>query len=312
MFPATFLAALEEDLGRPLWQYFDLISGTSTGGIIAIGLAMGIPASEIRDLYEKEGPRIFAQDRDGIRGWMDRKRASWRWAFNGPKHSSEYLESELQKVLGERRLGEAKTRLVIPAFHTTTKRVYIFKTAHHERLTTDYKVLARDAAMSTAAAPTYFKEFVTNEDVGLVDGGMWANNPTGVAVVEGVGTLEWAPRDISVLSLGCLEEVDEMPSSTGALQFARKMSGYFMAGQSHGSLGLAHVLTGDVGASGHKAIYRVSQPIPPGFYTLDDTSRISKLKDRALDEVRRQKPDLLKVFFQETAPPFSPVYGVLT
>lgn len=83
-----------------------------------------------------------------------------------------------------------------------------------------------------------------------------------------------------------------------------------MAGQSHGSLGLAHVLTGDVGASDHKAIYRVSQPIPPGFYTLDDTSRISKLKDRALDEVRRQKPDLMKVFFQEQAQPFSPVYEV--
>lgn len=84
-----------------------------------------------------------------------------------------------------------------------------------------------------------------------------------------------------------------------------------MAGQSHGSLGLAHVLTGDVEASGHKAIYRVTQPVPSGFYTLDDTSRISKLKDRALDEVRRQKPDLMKVFFQETAQPFSPVYAVL-
>jgi patatin-like phospholipase/acyl hydrolase len=61
-FPAAFLAALEDNLGKgPIGQYFDLIVGTSTGGIIALGLAMGLPAAEVLRLYEEQGPTIFGQ-----------------------------------------------------------------------------------------------------------------------------------------------------------------------------------------------------------------------------------------------------------
>jgi hypothetical protein len=59
--PASFLASLEEDLDRPIGEYFDLIAGTSTGGILAIGLAMGIPARDLLDLYVRRGPHIFGQ-----------------------------------------------------------------------------------------------------------------------------------------------------------------------------------------------------------------------------------------------------------
>ena len=57
--PASFLASLEEDLDRPVGQYFDLIAGTSTGGILAIGLALGIPARDLLDLMFAVG-RIFS------------------------------------------------------------------------------------------------------------------------------------------------------------------------------------------------------------------------------------------------------------
>ena len=56
VFPAAFLAKLEEQIGAPIASYFDLIAGTSTGGIIAIGLGLGIPASDILKLYEEQGP----------------------------------------------------------------------------------------------------------------------------------------------------------------------------------------------------------------------------------------------------------------
>ncbi len=65
-FPAAFLAGLEPDVDRPIGSYFDLIAGTSTGGIIAIGLAMGLRASELLDLYEKRGPEIFGQGRGPV------------------------------------------------------------------------------------------------------------------------------------------------------------------------------------------------------------------------------------------------------
>ncbi len=59
--PAAFLAGLEEDLDEPIGRYFDLIAGTSTGGILAIGLALGIPAKTLLELYENRGPTIFGQ-----------------------------------------------------------------------------------------------------------------------------------------------------------------------------------------------------------------------------------------------------------
>ena len=310
MFPATFLAELEASVERPLWEYFDLITGTSTGGIIAIGLAMGVPASTIRDLYGEKGPEIFGQERTGWKGTWDRGVAQARWLSWGPKHQSESLHSQLHSILGKLKIGHAKTRLMIPAFHGKTRQVYIFKTPHHERFQTDFNVLASDAAMATAAAPTYFREFMTTQDVGLVDGGLWANNPTGVAVAEGIGTLKWKPDEIKVLSVGCLEDVEEMPKATGAIRFARKMSGFFMAGQSYGSLGIAHILTGHVGGSDHKAIYRVNQMVPAGNYGLDNTARIADLKDRAMVEARNQKPDLQKAFFTEPAERFEPIYEV--
>lgn len=306
-FPAAFLANLEQDLGQPIGRYFDLISGTSTGGIIAIGLALGLHAADILKLYEEKGPAIFAQTRGGVAGWLGRHLRNGRWIF-APKYSAQPLRDALSEVLGDRKLGEAKTRLVIPAWHPQTQGVYIFKTAHHPRLATDYKELAIDAAMATAAAPTYFAQHVTANDVGLVDGGLWANNPTGIAVVEAIAMLGWPADDLRVLSIGCLEDIKVVQESYGAAGIAPQLAGLFMDGQSHGSLGIAKLLTGH--EHDRRAIYRVSQPVPSGFYSLDDTRRIRSLKDRAFAEARIQKPILQSQFFDAPAEEFVPHYEV--
>ena len=305
-FPAAFLANLEKDLEHPIGRYFDLISGTSTGGIIAIGLALGMRAEEILKLYEEKGARIFAQSGSGLAAWLLRRFRTGKWLVWGPKYSAAPLREALVEAFGQRRLGEALSRLMIPAWHPKTQDVYIFKTAHHPRLTTDYKELAVDAAMATAAAPTYFEQYVTANDVGLVDGGLWANNPTGIAVVEAIATLGWPAHDLKVLSVGCLQEIQAVRKAYGAARLAPELASLFMAGQSHGSLGIAHILTGD--PHQRKAIYRISQPVPDGFYTLDDTKRISDLKDRAFTEARIQRPILQPEFFGRPAEDFVPVY----
>lgn len=309
-FPAAFLASIEEDLGRPIGEYFDLITGTSTGGIIAIGLAMGLPARDILKLYESQGPAIFGQTAKGPFSILMKYAMGARWMFWGPKYSTTALHAALVETLGAKRIGDSKTRLMVPAWHAQLQQVYIFKTAHHERLSTDYKDLAIDAAMATAAAPTYFRKHITARDVGLVDGGVWANNPTGIAVAEAIGTLGWNAKDLQVLSLGCLEDVREMRDAYGAARLAPKLAGLFMAGQSHGSTGLAHILTGDVGGAGHKAIYRISPPAPEGFYSLDDTRRIQDLKSSGLAEARIAKPDLMRIFFDAPAETFVPFYKI--
>lgn len=303
-FPAAFLANLEKDLEHPIGRYFDLISGTSTGGIIAIGLALGMSAADILKLYEDKGPAIFAQTRSGLSGWLARYFRHSKWLFWGPKYSARPLHEALTEVFGVRRLGEAQTRLMIPAWHPKTQGVYIFKTAHHPRFQTDYKELAVDAAMATAAAPTFFTQHITANDVGLVDGGLWANNPTGIAVVEAIATLGWPADDLKVLSIGCLEDIKAIREAYGAARLVPQLSSLFMADQSHGSLGIAHILTGD--PHDRRAIYRISQPVPDGFYTLDDTRRIHSLKDRAFTEARIQKPILQPEFFAEPAEEFVP------
>jgi uncharacterized protein len=85
-FPASFLASMEDNLDRPIGEYFDLIAGTSTGGIIALGLALGLSAVEITEFYEKKGPAIFGQDRGPILNRISSMIGSVRQIFT-TKHS---------------------------------------------------------------------------------------------------------------------------------------------------------------------------------------------------------------------------------
>lgn len=309
VFPAAFLAKLEEGLDHPIGRYFDLIAGTSTGGIIAIGLALGMRAAEILDLYEKRGPEIFAQQHGGMRGWGGRKLRGLKWRFWGPKYDAGPLESVLTDIFGDKRLGDANTRLIIPAWHHATNRVYLFKTAHHPRLKTDWRERVVDVSMATAAAPTYFRQYITANEVGLVDGGIWANNPVGIAVVEAISMLDWPADQLKVLSIGNLEEINVAHEAYGAARFVagREIFRVHMAGQSAGSLGIAKLLTGE--EHDRKAIYRIFQPVPKDLYDLDDTRKIPEIKSRALTEAREQQPILGRQFFYGPAEQFQPEYG---
>ena len=73
VFPAAFLARLEEHLQQPIGRYFDLIAGTSTGGIIAIGLGLGLSAGDIMKLYVEQGPAIFGQEHGSVQNWISQK-----------------------------------------------------------------------------------------------------------------------------------------------------------------------------------------------------------------------------------------------
>lgn len=303
--PASFLASLEEGLERPIGEYFDLIAGTSTGGILAIGLAMGIPARELLDLYVMRGSEIFGQSNGPM---VNRLLEAWRRLKHifGPKHDANLLRSEINTILGGKRLGDARTRLLIPAWDPDHRSVYIFKTAHHERLKTDYKRCAVDAAMATAAAPTYFKRHRMSDDVGLLDGGVWANNPIALAVVEAITLLGWPAASLRVLSLGCVNEIyliDEAPGLGGLVWDTASL---FMDGQSHGALGMAKLLTGH--QHEREAIFRCCPDVPKGFFRLDDTRKITQLKGMGASAARKERSRLEPVFLSSPVESFRPVY----
>jgi patatin-like phospholipase/acyl hydrolase len=126
--PAAFLAEIEEATGKRIVDHFDLIAGTSTGGIIAIGLGLGVPARTILDFYINEGPAVFRQDRPQL--WAVEKlyraaRRLWR-----AKYAPDRLKSALSSILGDARIGDSKARLLIPAYDSNRRAVHVIKTAH--------------------------------------------------------------------------------------------------------------------------------------------------------------------------------------
>jgi hypothetical protein len=293
VFPASFLATIEDSIGRPVADYFDLIVGTSTGGIIAIGLGLGYSANDVLALYERHGAAVFGRGRlSGLRGIFR------------PRYDPRPLREALTEKFGDRTLGESTKRLVVPSLNLETGDVYIFKTAHHERFERDYKVAAVTVAMATAAAPVYFPAHRTAAGTPLVDGGMWANNPTGMAVVEALGVLRWSADDLHVLSLGCTTAPFTMGrgplDSLGLGRWAFKVADVFMAAQSSASLGTAAVLIG------HDRIHRVSPSVANGRFSLDGVREIVSLKGLGDAEARKSLPSLRPVFFREPVEEFVP------
>lgn len=303
--PASFLASLEHGTDRPIGQYFDLIAGTSTGGILAIGLAMGLSANDLLSLYVDRGPHIFGQSGHPL---ISRVGDLWRGLKHVavPKHDAQVLRAELESVLKDKLLGDAKTRLLIPAWDSAHRSVYIYKTAHHERLKTDYKCLAVDAAMATAAAPTYYKRHRTADDVGLLDGGVWANNPIALAIVEAITLLGWPASSLRVLSLGCVNEIYMLGESPGWGGLAPDVVRLFMDGQSRGALGMAKLLTGH--EYERQAIFRCCPDVPKSFFKLDDTRKIQELKGMGAASARKERSRIEPVFLSGPAEKFEPIH----
>ena len=288
VFPASFLATVEDSIGDNVANYFDLIVGTSTGGIIALGLGLGLSAKEILAFYEEFGPHIFGGTR----------RLGW---FRS-KYNSAPLKEALDTCFRKKKLGDSKKRLVIPSLNLENGEVYIYKTAHHPRLERDYKEKAVNVALATTAAPTYFPTHRSAAGTPLIDGGLWANNPMGVAVVEAITVLDWPRDSLKVLSLGCTEPLNvnwgrRIP--LGKSYWVFKLLDVFMHAQSHGSLGTAKLL------AGHDNIIRIAPSVSHGKFSLDRTKEINSLKGLGDSEARNAMPKLREVFFTNPAEPFN-------
>ncbi len=296
VFPAALLATVEDAIGDNIANYFDLIVGTSTGGIIALGLGLGLSAKEVLAFYEKYGPTIFKSNR-GLR-WL-------RWLVTS-KYSRAPLENALRSCFGEKRLGDSKKRLVIPSLNLGNGEVHIYKTAHHLRLETDYKESAVDVAMATASAPTYFPTHRSIAGIPLIDGGLWANNPVGMAVVEAITLLDWPRDSLKVLSVGCTTEPLNVNLGRRILlsrpYWAFKLLDVFMHVQSHASLGTALLL------AGHNNVIRIDQNVPRRRFSLDGIEKIDSLKGAGAAKARHALPKLREVFLCDHAEQFVPFH----
>ncbi len=292
VFPSSFLATVEDSIKDNVANYFDLIVGTSTGGIIALGLGLGLSAQEILTFYEESGPRIFGGNRLG----------RWLRGLGMSKYNSDPLEEALKECFGEKKLGDSKKRLVIPSMNLENGEVYIYKTAHHPRLERDFKQKVVDVALATAAAPTYFRAHRSDGGTPLIDGGVWANNPVGLSVVEAIALLDWPRDSLKILSLGCTHEPLNVnwgrKFSLGRLYWALKLCDVCMHAQSHGSLGTAQLL------AGHDNVIRINPSMASGKFGLDKAKEICSLKGLGVDQARKALPQLRKVFISNPVEAF--------
>ncbi len=197
VFTASVLASLEEHCEARAVDHFDLIVGTSTGGILAIGLGLGYSAKELLQFYVDKGPDIFSAT--GVTGRLGLLRQ-----LIMPKHSSTNLEDALSEILGARKFGESQCRLAIPTYDAVKGRIFVMKTAHHKRFVHEVNARALEVAMATSAAPTYFeaREFSAHPGSSYVDGGVWANSPAMVGLTEAIGFLDAKLEEIDILNIG--------------------------------------------------------------------------------------------------------------
>jgi patatin-like phospholipase/acyl hydrolase len=187
LYSAQILKHFEEKFDCRISDYFDMLCGTSTGGLIALALSLKIPASEICDFYDNQGPKIFTKFRNIKFLGKTYNNGTVKQLARGGKFTDVNLKASLLEIFGEKRLAESNNLLCIPSYNITEARPFVFKFDHKEGdLNRDNKARYVDVALATSAAPTYFPmaEIPYYDNKQFIDGGVWGNNPTLVGYLE--------------------------------------------------------------------------------------------------------------------------------
>jgi predicted acylesterase/phospholipase RssA len=266
LIPALVLSEIERRTSRRIADLVDMIAGTSTGGILACALGKPdpLPAAEIASLYVEEGPKIF--DRSLL------KQITSLGGYLDERYSDGGLVRALERYLGDTQMTAATVPLLLTAYDTEARGIYLLRSeGEHSGAS------MVDAAHATSAAPTYF-EPVRLDGASLIDGGVFATNPSLVAYAELGGTLDL------LLSLGTGSHTRPLPydkiKDWGQLEWARPVIDVvFDGGQDAVDLQLRALLSG--------RYVRLQTELEAASDDLDDAS------ERNLGLLRREAEGLI-------------------
>lgn len=198
LYTASVLAELEEKAKRPLRECFDLIAGTSIGGLVALALAAGVPAAVIRDAIAGHGSELFSTLLPK-RGPVSTLR--FLISVFRPQYEPEKLRSIIDHLVGQDlTIGSLQNNVIVPAVNLTNGQPKVFKTPHHHTFEYDWRLKVSDVALATSAAPTYFPLAKIGHEL-FADGGLFANSPDLLAAHEAMhffGEIETSLRLLSV------------------------------------------------------------------------------------------------------------------
>lgn len=201
LYSSTILEHFEEKYDCSITNHFDMLCGTSTGGLIALALSLGIPAKTISNFYKEKGNLIFPN----VLFINSLKQVLW-----GGKYSDRNLRESLTEIFGNNKIEKSKNLLCIPTYTYTDAKPWVFKYDHKEgNLDRDNKARYVDVALATSAAPTFFPlcEIDYYDKKQFIDGGVWANNPTLVGLCEALRYFVGKGKDyheIKLLSISSL------------------------------------------------------------------------------------------------------------
>lgn len=230
--PALVLDALEQRTGQAAADLFDVVAGTSTGAILALGLvhpdASGRPswrASDLVRLYESSGSTIFVQ--------TPGRSLRTLYGYLAPKYDGAALTTLLRRQFGETPLRAALCDVLVTAYDARRRTPYFFRTDGQGGHGADQPMWL--VACASAAAPTYFRPVRVVDEVGdrwLVDGGVFASNPAMCAWTE---TCDAGDDDVVLVSLGTGELSADYATARmrrgGALLWARPLFDVMLDGQ---------------------------------------------------------------------------------
>jgi len=299
-FSASVLAAIEKNLeedkdydnkSKSIIDYFDLVTATSTGGIIAIGLGLGKSAQEMVTFYDDNAELIFPLTglAGGIPGMMSSLWRDIRKFTYGPKHDPEQLHESLESVFESKKLGHSKSRLIITAYNGSSDNAHFFKTYHVNDSEDDpyyhgrhYRMSASDIAMATSAAPLYYaaKKLPLGDDgegLHFLDGGVFANTPILPGIAEAVRFFNKPIDKIKVLSIGTTYKrfkLADSQQSGGVVNWGLDLGKLLFSAQQASVVGTTRVLLND-------RFQRITQSVDKDI-KLDDSSSVGKLIDLGL------------------------------
>ena len=256
---ANVLVEVEEQVG-PINEYFDLITGTSTGAILAGLLAIGVSAKEAKELYEEKSDDIF--DR--------RFRSRFGLSSLNYKYNNTNLVEILKDFFGDKKLSDFPVKTVINSFDINHMQPALFKSYK-----SNGDIPAWKAILSSTAAPTYFAP-VDHEDKCLIDGGVLYNNPSLIALIESQKIFD---DEIKLLSIGTSDQhtfyEKEDVKSWGMLKWIKPLMDIMMKGR----VNTSHYLTEKYFERLKKEdnYLRIQQLLKEDI-SLDDTSNETKNK----------------------------------
>lgn len=219
LYTAAVLAAIEKHSKQPIGSLFEVIAGTSIGGIVALAAAFEVEMEKVVKVFETDGPTIFPQRPAGN---FLKKCRNFICDFSRPLYSPEPLRKVLEALFGKNvKLSSAKHPVLIPSINLTQGTPQVFKTRHHENFVRDWQLDLVDIALATSAAPTFFPPARLANSL-YADGGLVANSPDLVAFHEATHFLGIPHNKIWMLSIGTTTSkysVPDLPQNSYGIRF---------------------------------------------------------------------------------------------